>query len=102
MTDNELKKLKRPELLELMLYMREEIEKLQKENEELKKNIAEANSNHDMLEKIMKAVCHESSPDEKTEISDEQTAENITEKESKPESDIIQDKTPLEREKENE
>lgn len=36
MTDKELRKLKRSELLELMFYLREELDKLKEENESLK------------------------------------------------------------------
>ena len=57
MTDKELSKLKRTELLELLLYMREEIDNLQKENDELKRKISDTDINRGMLEKIMKAVC---------------------------------------------
>lgn len=39
MTDKELRKLKRSELLELMFYLREELDKLKEENENLKVRI---------------------------------------------------------------
>ena len=39
MTDKELRKLKRSELLELMFYLREELDKLKEENESLKSRI---------------------------------------------------------------
>ncbi len=39
MTDKELRKLKRSELLELMFYLREELDKLKEENESLKVRI---------------------------------------------------------------
>ena len=67
MTDKELSKLKRTELLELMLYMREEIDNLQKENEELKKQISDNGINRSMLEKIMKAVCRDDEPEKSDE-----------------------------------
>lgn len=39
MTDKELRRLKRSELLELMFYLREELDKLKEENESLKSRI---------------------------------------------------------------
>lgn len=39
MTDKELRRLKRSELLELMFYLREELDKLKVENESLKSRI---------------------------------------------------------------
>ncbi len=39
MTDKELKRLKKTELLELMLYLRQELDKVKAENEELKKQL---------------------------------------------------------------
>lgn len=39
MTDKELRRLKRSELLELMFYLREELDKLKEENENLKLRI---------------------------------------------------------------
>lgn len=52
MTDKELRKLKRSELLELMFYLREELDKLKEENESLKiriddlsKTVIESQSN---------------------------------------------------------
>lgn len=39
MTDKELRRLKRSELLELMFYLREELDKLKQENESLKTRI---------------------------------------------------------------
>ncbi|MCM1506651.1 MAG: hypothetical protein NC177_05900 [Ruminococcus flavefaciens] len=57
MTDKELHKLKRPELLELLFYMRKEIDSLQEENENLKKRIENSEKNREMLEKIFSVVC---------------------------------------------
>lgn len=43
MTDKELKKLKRTELLELMLYLRQELDLVKHENEELRRRLEEHN-----------------------------------------------------------
>lgn len=55
MTDKELRRLKRADLLEIMFYLRDELDKLKKENESLKSRIDE------MSDAAMK---------ERTEISD--------------------------------
>ena len=60
MTDKELHKLKRPELLNLLFYMRKELDELQAENESLKKQLENNSHNRELLEKIFKAVCPES------------------------------------------
>lgn len=60
MTDKELHKLKRPELLELLFAMREEFDKIQAENELLRQRADDAENNREILEKILRAVC----PDE--------------------------------------
>lgn len=60
MTDKELHKLKRSELLDLLLYMRRELDELQAENESLKKQVEISQYNREMLEKIFNAVCPES------------------------------------------
>ncbi len=39
MTDKELRKLKRPELIEILLYMRQEIDELRSENENLRERL---------------------------------------------------------------
>lgn len=39
MTDKELRKLKRPELVEILLYMRQEIDELRSENERLQERL---------------------------------------------------------------
>lgn len=57
MTDKELHKLKRSELLDLLLYMRRELDELQAENESLKKQVENSEYNREMLEKIYSAVC---------------------------------------------
>lgn len=59
MTDKELRKLKRSELLDLLLYMRKELDELQEENESLRKQLKDSAENREMLEKIFKAVCTE-------------------------------------------
>lgn len=59
MTDKELHKLKRSELLDLLLYMRKELNELQAENESLKKQVENSEYNREMLEKIFNAVCPE-------------------------------------------
>lgn len=52
MTDKELKKLSRTELLELMLYLRKELDDLKEENEKLKEQIDNTGSE-------LKAICEE-------------------------------------------
>lgn len=59
MTDKELHKLKRSELLELLFCLREELDTLREENENLKQRLEGANNNHEILEKILHAVCSE-------------------------------------------
>lgn len=61
MTDKELHKLKKTELLELLFTMRKEIDVLQTENSDLKQKLDAAASDREILEKIFHAVC----PDEK-------------------------------------
>ncbi len=60
MTDKELHKLKKSELLELLFTMRKEIDKLQTEKSELERKLDDAAANRELLEKILHAVC----PDE--------------------------------------
>lgn len=43
MTDKELKKLKRVELIEIMLYLKKELDDLKQENQQLKNKINELN-----------------------------------------------------------
>lgn len=57
MTDKELRKLKRIELLDLLFYMRKEMDELQEENERLKKQVEYSEKNSEMLEKIFNAIC---------------------------------------------
>ena len=59
MTDKELHKLKRSELLELLIFMREENDKLRTENQELKESFDKAIDNRKLLEKIMDTVSHD-------------------------------------------
>lgn len=59
MTDKELHKLKRTELLEVLLDMRMEFDKITAENEDLKKKLEIAENNREILEKILYAVCPE-------------------------------------------
>ena len=42
MTDKELRKLKRSELMEILYYLQKEVETLQKENESLKQQLGNA------------------------------------------------------------
>lgn len=58
MTDKELRKLKRSELLEIMYYLQKEFETLQEENESLKQQLekAEGGISSENLEKIINAV----------------------------------------------
>ena len=60
MTDKELHKLKRSELLDLLYYIRKELDELQTENESLKKQLENNSHNRELLEKIFNAVCPES------------------------------------------
>lgn len=76
MTDKELHKLKKPELLEILFTMRKEIDDLQTENDELKQKLDAASLNREILEKILHAVCPDEkeesdSPDEKEEDNSE-------------------------------
>lgn len=64
MTDKELHKLKKSELLELLFTMRKEIDKLQTEKSELEKKLDDAIINRELLKKILHAVC----PDEEEGI----------------------------------
>lgn len=61
MTDKELHKLKKSELLELLFTMRKAIDSLQTENNDLKQKLETASADREILEKILHAVC----PDEK-------------------------------------
>lgn len=59
MTDKELRKLKRKELLELMYYLQKELEDIKLENAELHKRLedkaeAQYNANNDILEIVKK------------------------------------------------
>ncbi|MBQ8348974.1 MAG: hypothetical protein IJY19_04915 [Ruminococcus sp.] len=64
MTDKELHKLKKSELLELLFTMRKEIDLLQTENNDLKQKLGNAAADREILEKIFHAVC----PNEKEGI----------------------------------
>lgn len=52
MTDKELKRLKKSELLELLLYFRKEIDSLKSENERLKKELENSNVSQDVLKAV--------------------------------------------------
>lgn len=59
MTDKELRKLKRKELLELMYYLQKELEDVKLENAKLHKRLedkaeAQSNANNDILEIVKK------------------------------------------------
>lgn len=57
MTDRELRKLKRTELLELMYYLKEELEKVKQENEILKGKLeAQSAGQGDVTAKILERV----------------------------------------------
>lgn len=58
MTEKELRKLKRSDLLEIMYYLQKEIETLQTENESLRQQLenAEGGISSENLEKIINAV----------------------------------------------
>ncbi|MDE6833704.1 MAG: hypothetical protein K2J39_05595 [Ruminococcus sp.] len=66
MTDKELHKLKRSELLDLLYYIRKELDKLQEENESLKKQLENNSHNRELLEKIFNAVCPENTKESGT------------------------------------
>ena len=57
MTDKQVKKLKRSELLELLYYARKEIDRLQQENDQLKER----------LDRLVDEALHESPSDGGTE-----------------------------------
>ena len=59
MTDKELHKLKRSDLLELLFCMRDELDKLREENDELRKKLENTAENRELLKKILFAVCPE-------------------------------------------
>ena len=59
MTDKELHKLKRSELLELLFCMRDALDKLREENDELRKKLENTAENRELLKKILFAVCPE-------------------------------------------
>jgi arsenate reductase-like glutaredoxin family protein len=59
MTDKQLKKLKKDELLEILIYMRQEIDKLTQENESLKRQLEERSKvafSKEDVSNIMEAV----------------------------------------------
>ena len=58
MTDKELKKLKRADLLEILYYLQKEIEELTKENESLRTQLenAKVSISENELKRIIKAV----------------------------------------------
>jgi arsenate reductase-like glutaredoxin family protein len=59
MTDKQLKKLKKDELLEVLIYMRQEIDNLTQENESLKRQLEErskVNFSQEDVSNIMEAV----------------------------------------------
>lgn len=57
MTDKQVKKLKRSELIELLYYARKEIDRLRQENDQLK----------DRLDRLVSEALHESPSDSGTE-----------------------------------
>lgn len=61
MTDKELKKLKRPELLELLLYLRRELDIVKQENESLRSQLStytaqQGDVNRELLEMVRKTA----------------------------------------------
>lgn len=60
MTDKELRKLKRPELLEMLFYLQKELEKVNAENEKLRQQILDSSFEKNMsdadIERIAAAV----------------------------------------------
>lgn len=57
MTDKEVAKLKRAELLEILIGMRKELDRLTAENKELRQRVEQAEANSEMIEKIYNKVC---------------------------------------------
>ncbi len=57
MTDKELHKLKRSELLELLIYMRDELDRLEAENEKLRNQKGGISDDHALLQQIWESVC---------------------------------------------
>ncbi|MDE5583110.1 MAG: hypothetical protein K2J08_05355 [Ruminococcus sp.] len=68
MTDKELHKLKRIELLDLLFFMRKELDELQAENETLRKKLENYSADHEMLEKIFRDVCREEESEKGTAV----------------------------------
>lgn len=68
MTDKELHKLKRIELLDLLFFMRKELDELRAENETLRKKLENFSADHEMLEKIFRAVCREEESEKGTAV----------------------------------
>lgn len=66
MTDKELRKLKRPELIEILLYMRQEIDELRSENKNLQERLDKLVS-----EAIRERQQASEEPEKETEQSDE-------------------------------
>lgn len=55
LTDKELHKLKRQELLEMLVYLSAELEKLKEENQSLRKRLEEKESRTDETYRLVKA-----------------------------------------------
>lgn len=95
MTDKELRKLKRSELLELMYYMKKELDEVKEENEALRSQLnahvaGQADINKEILEAVLKtakkvdALCKAenlevSEEDEPLVSGDSEVEENISE-----------------------
>ena len=56
MTDKELHRLRRTELLEILLYLQKEVDSLQQENETLRQQLETASSHRKCLEEILETV----------------------------------------------
>ena len=82
MTDKELHKLKRSELLELLIYMREELDKLQNENMQLREKIGGAEDDHALLLRILEAVAPSGEAKKETSESVPEPSEEKQEKQT--------------------
>ena len=74
MTDKELRKLKRTELLELMLYLRQELDAIKKENEELRRQLDDSRKNCSEADEKFYSVINEMS--DKIDVLYRMNAEN--------------------------
>jgi len=92
MTDKELRKLKRTELLELMLYLRQELDSVKKENEELRRQLEHSRKTYAEADERFYSVINEMS--DKIDViyrmneENKDTAADSEDKEQAPETEI--------------